>query len=391
MREASSVDFQAIGASPSASRGQLGRSLHLPAHRFVQTGQRQRQRGFAGAVRADQRGDLSGGENRGRYARRWPSHRGRWTDPARTAAPGQYRRTDRMAAHRRCGCGRSRPRGGGIDRQPDAEFGEVESGITEHLVRGAVGDDDRAFESAAVDLLLIALLGDAGGLLFAVSNPSTTTRSIMSDPRSGAVLDQHHRGMIGVEHIAYRVHDLDDAVGGRGSPWVRRAAARPDAWASAPARASRCICRRTGAGSNGAAEPLPVPTARRPSRTRCQIWSRGTLRFSGPNATLSPSRWKIACASGSCSTRPMRPRARVTGTSSTSTRPSVTPPSASVVSIVPSAVISVRSAFSSPPSRPAAPSRIVDLPMPDAPSSSTRCPASMVMFSPRTAKCRREA
>ena len=44
------------------ARGQLGRSLHLSAHRFEQTGQRQRQRGFAGAVRADQRGDLSGGE-----------------------------------------------------------------------------------------------------------------------------------------------------------------------------------------------------------------------------------------------------------------------------------------------------------------------------------------
>ena len=98
-------------------------------------------------------------------------------------------------------------------RQPDAEFGEVESGITEHLVRGAVGDDDRAFESAAVDLLLIALLGDAGGLLFVSLQPEHHHAIDHVDPRSGAVLDQHHRGMIGVEHIAYRVHDLGDAVG----------------------------------------------------------------------------------------------------------------------------------------------------------------------------------
>ena len=114
------------------------------------------------------------------------------------------------------------------------------------------------------------------------------------------------------------------------------------------------------------------PTADSARRTRGQIFSRSTLRFSMPNATSSPTRDRITCESGSCRTMPMRFRRSAGGTPSTRRKPASSP----------SSLLS---------SRPAMPCSSVDLPEPLDPRSKTRSPGSMVKSTSLNAHCERPA
>ncbi|OUE06488.1 hypothetical protein CMMCAS08_06895 [Clavibacter michiganensis subsp. michiganensis] len=145
----------------------------------------------------------------------------------------------------------------------------------------------------------------------------------------------------------------------------------PGRIARTPARARRCfwppesaVVERSRATSS--------PTASSAARTRIQISSRGTPRFSQPNATSSPTRERITCASGSCSTSPARPRREAGSCPSTSRVPRASP-------------------SSSPPRTPARACMSVVLPAPDTPSSSTRSPGSMTRSTSRTAQALRPA
>ena len=141
---------------------------------------------------------------------------------------------------------------------------------------------------------------------------------------------------------------------------------RPGFIASTPASARRCFWPpdRVEVSCDTARFR---PTEWRAVSTRGQIAARGTAKFSMPNATSSPTRDRITCESGSCSTIPMRPRRSAGRTPSTRRRPVSCPSSA-------------------PPSRPARPSSRVDLPEPDGPSTRTRWPASMSRSSSLTAQ-----
>ena len=87
----------------------------------------------------------------------------------------------------------------------------------------------------------------------------------------------------------------------------------PGRIARAPASASRCFC-PPESGIGRVVERQRRARPRRAPRARASTArSRGTPRFSQPNATSSPTRDMITCESGSCSTRPAAParRARV--------------------------------------------------------------------------------
>ncbi len=143
----------------------------------------------------------------------------------------------------------------------------------------------------------------------------------------------------------------------------------PGRIASAPASASRCRWppdSRSVLWSRGSARP----TSARAVRTRGQISSRGTARFSSPNATSSPTRSRIVWASGSCMTRPQLPGLGRTPST-------VSDPASSPSSLLPR---TPASAWSN-----------VDLPAPEAPRSSTRSPGSMRSETPEVAQAARPA
>ena len=198
------------------------------------------------------------------------------------------------------------------------------------------------------------------------SGPSTITRSTWSCQVGDAVLDDHERRSGGGRRAHDRVPHLDDPgrieVRGRlveqHEPRPHGEHAREGEPLLLPARER--TRRARAAGPRG-------PTSASAAGTRRWISSTGTPRFSAPNATSSPTRGRITCDSGSCSTKPARPAAGL--------RPSMASSPAA-------------SPWSSP-STPASAASSVDFPLPEAPSSSTRSPGSIVRSSPLTAQASR--
>ena len=143
----------------------------------------------------DQRRDLSGGEVEADMLGNGLPVTADGQIPRGQQHPVPCRRTDRMTAHRRCGCGRSRPRGGGI--APAARCRVRRSRVRDH------GTPRPGWPSATTTVRLNpprstsssspcwAMRADCCS---SVSNPSTHHAVDHVDPRSGAVLDQHHRG-----------------------------------------------------------------------------------------------------------------------------------------------------------------------------------------------------
>ncbi len=144
----------------------------------------------------------------------------------------------------------------------------------------------------------------------------------------------------------------------------------PGRIASTPASARRCFWPPESVEVDRSS-PTSRPTASRAPCTRRQVSSRGTPRFSQPKATSSPTLARMTWLSGSCSTSPACPRASAEGRPSMSSSPSASPSSL-------------------PPSTPASAWSRVDLPAPDAPSSSTRSPGSICRSRSRTAQRSRE-
>lgn len=145
----------------------------------------------------------------------------------------------------------------------------------------------------------------------------------------------------------------------------------PGSIAITPASARRCFCPPDSSEVDCDKRRFS-PTASSAVRTRGQIWSRSTPKFSMPKAMSSPTRDRITWESGSWSTMPIRWRCSPGVAPSTSRLPVCRPSSA-------------------PPSRPAMPCSRVDFPAPDGPSSSTRSPASIRRSRSRTAQVARPA
>ena len=141
------------------------------------------------------------------------------------------------------------------------------------------------------------------------SASSTTTRSTRSTQTSTRCSTTTKVAPVRIEHACdARRAPRATPAGSRFAVGSSRSS-RPGRIARAPARARRCFCPPESAEVGCGRAAGRARRRRAPRRRARQISSRGTPRFSQPNATSSPTRARITWESGSCSTRPARPRA----------------------------------------------------------------------------------
>ena len=179
---------------------------------FEEPGEGERQRGFAGTVRTDERGDLPGAEREvdvlgdGVAAPAYRQVVGRKHGFA--CAVGRFVCGLVLGADARdLVFGAAEPIG-----HPDAELREVECGVGEHRFGCAVGHDHGVAERAAVDLLFEPALLHLARVVFGFQSEHDDAVDHV-DPPVGAVLDEHHRRTGSRQHITHGADDLRHAVG----------------------------------------------------------------------------------------------------------------------------------------------------------------------------------